>query len=64
MKSLLTLGCAASLLSPTVAAQITPMTPDSVASYEETRPDADFVKRAVTIPMRDGVKLYTVIVMK
>ncbi len=40
------------------------MTPDVVASYEETRPQADFVKRVVMVPMRDGVKLYTVIVMK
>ena len=64
MKSLLTLGCAASLLSLAAAAQITPMTPDSVASYEETRPDADFIKRTAMIPMRDGVKLYTVMVMK
>ena len=44
--------------------EITVMTPDVVASYDETRPQADFVKRVVMIPMRDGVKLYTVIVMK
>jgi putative CocE/NonD family hydrolase len=43
---------------------ITPMTPDVVASYEGIRPDADYVRREVMIPMRDGVKLYTVIFMK
>jgi uncharacterized protein len=44
--------------------QLTPMTPDTVAAYQEIRPEADFIKRVVSIPMRDGVKLYTVIVMK
>src|SRR4051794_33931205 len=43
---------------------VTPMTPDVVASYEAVRPDADFIKRVAMVPMRDGTKLYTVIVMK
>jgi putative CocE/NonD family hydrolase len=43
---------------------VTPMTPDVVASYDAVRPEADYVKRVAMIPMRDGVKLYTVIVMK
>lgn len=43
---------------------ITPMTPDVVESYENVRPDADYIKRVVMIPMRDGVKLYTVIFMR
>src|SRR5579863_9367420 len=46
------------------SASVTPMTPDVVASYDEIRPQADFARRVVMIPMRDGVKLYTVIVMK
>jgi predicted acyl esterase len=56
--------------SATVAAtlqampEVTPMTPDVVANYDQVRPEADFIKRVVMIPMRDGVKLYTVIVMK
>lgn len=63
----------ASLLPPSLVlagtataatANVTPMTPDVVASYDEIRPQADFIKRVVMIPMRDGVKLYTVIVMK
>jgi putative CocE/NonD family hydrolase len=45
-------------------ATITPMTPDIVASYDAVRPDADYTRKVVMIPMRDGVKLYTVIVMK
>lgn len=48
----------------TAAPPITPMTPDTVASFETVRPDADFIRRVAMIPMRDGMKLYTVIVMK
>ena len=44
--------------------EVTPMTPDVVASYDEIRPQADYIRRVVMIPMRDGVKLYTVIVVK
>jgi uncharacterized protein len=43
---------------------VTPMTPDVVASYNPVLPEADFVKRTAMVPMRDGTKLYTVIVMK
>jgi uncharacterized protein len=50
--------------APQTATEVTPMTPDVVASYEETRPQADYVKRVAMVPMRDGVKLYTVILMK
>ncbi len=45
-------------------ARVTPMTPDVVPSYEQTLPSADFVRREAMVPMRDGTKLYTVIVMK
>ena len=51
-------------VTPPVARPVTPMTPDVVAGYDAVRPDADYIKRVVMIPMRDGVKLYTVIVMK
>jgi uncharacterized protein len=61
----LILGAAASeAAAPTAPARITPMTPDVVASYDTVRPQADFVKRVEMVPMRDGVKLYTVIIMK
>ncbi len=47
------------------AQPVTPMTPNVVASYQAVNPDAaDYVKREVMIPMRDGVKLYTVIVFR
>ncbi len=43
---------------------VTPMTPEMLGKYENIREEADFIKRVEMIPMRDGVKLYTVIVMK
>ena len=43
---------------------VTPMTPDVVAKYDPVLPEADFIKRTAMVPMRDGTKLYTVIVMK
>src|SRR6476619_6482502 len=60
---------AALLILATIAAApppapVTPMTPDVVASYDPVLPEADYIKRVAMVPMRDGVKLYTVIVMK
>src|SRR3954449_7096204 len=52
------------LATAAVPAPVTPMTPDVVASYDAVMPWADFVRREVMVPMRDGTKLYTVIVMK
>jgi putative CocE/NonD family hydrolase len=43
---------------------VTPMTPDVIDKYEQTLPGADFIRRESMVPMRDGVKLYTVVVMK
>jgi putative CocE/NonD family hydrolase len=40
------------------------MTPDVVEKYEQILSSADHVRREVMVPMRDGVKLFTVIVMK
>ena len=40
------------------------MTPDVVANYDSVLPEADYIKRVAMVPMRDGTKLYTVIVMK
>ena len=45
-------------------ATVTPMTPDTVAKYDPVLPEADYIKRVAMVPMRDGTKLYTVIVMK
>jgi uncharacterized protein len=70
-RSILAAGAVLALLvaaipaaSQPAASEVTPMTPDVVESYDEIRPEADYVKRVVMIPMRDGVKLYTVIAMK
>jgi uncharacterized protein len=54
------------MLTAAAGAQIpvTPMTPDVVDKYQEILPAADFVIREAMVPMRDGVKLYTVLVMK
>jgi putative CocE/NonD family hydrolase len=43
---------------------VTPMTPDVLDKYEQVLPSADFIRREAMVPMRDGVKLYTAIVMK
>ncbi len=44
-------------------AQTAAMAPDvPTAKFEALMPGADYVKQVVMIPMRDGVKLYTVIV--
>jgi uncharacterized protein len=40
-----------------------PMKPDIPAKFEPPTADADYVRREVMIPMRDGVKLHTVIVV-
>ena len=40
------------------------MLDERVASYDWVRPQADFVRRTVMIPMRDGTRLYTVIVYR
>ncbi|WHO37558.1 CocE/NonD family hydrolase [Sphingobium sp. AP49] len=53
----------AALAAP-IAAQTDPMTPDKVDVYDPARPQADYVRKEVMIPMRDGVKLFTVIVMR
>lgn len=52
------LGCASVL-----HAQTSPATPDIPAKYSAPTAAQNYVKREVMIPMRDGVKLYTVIVI-
>ena len=72
MKNFIGVSCAVAFLSLTAvtafaadkASPVTAMTPDVVDHYETILPNADYIKRVVMIPMRDGVKLYTVIVMK
>jgi hypothetical protein len=55
----------ATTLPMQVAAQPTPtMQPDIGAPFKKVTPAADYERREVMIPMRDGVKLFTVVVMK
>ncbi len=46
-----------------VGAQTPPLTPDIPPKYTAPTASYDYVKREVMIPMRDGVKLHTVIVI-
>jgi hypothetical protein len=47
-----------------VAAEPTPpLAPDIPPKYVEVKPGADFERREVMIPMRDGVKLHTVLMI-
>lgn len=58
------LAVAVGMLAGGAAAQVAPMTAD-ITGKKFVAPEVqrDFTKRVVMIPMRDGVKLYTVIVM-
>lgn len=44
-------------------AQTLPQTPDIPAKYDAPTQSYDYIKREVMVPMRDGVKLHTVIVV-
>ena len=44
-------------------AQTSPQTPDIPAKFDSPTAAADYVRREVMIPMRDGVRLFTVIVV-
>jgi putative CocE/NonD family hydrolase len=67
--SLLLALCAGLFLAmgPAVQAQTpgrtAPMTPDIALDFQPPRDGYDYVRREVMIPMRDGVKLHTVIVL-
>lgn len=52
------------LAAPLLAQPIDPMMNDKVPSYDWVRPQADYVRREVMMAMRDGTKLYTVIVFR
>src|SRR5256884_5411476 len=59
-----TLAAALVLFGSLLSAQQTPpLTPDIPAKFEAPTSAYDYVKRDVMIPMRDGVKLHTVIVV-
>ena len=60
----LALGAAALAAATAVAQQATPpLTPDIPSRFDAPASGYDYVKRDVMVPMRDGVKLHTVIVV-
>jgi putative CocE/NonD family hydrolase len=64
MRNLSALALAAAVAVVSLAAQQTPpLTPDIPDRFNEPTNGYDYVKRDVMIPMRDGVKLHTVIVV-
>jgi putative CocE/NonD family hydrolase len=65
MRGLLSLiVCVASLgIASLTEQQTPPLTPDIPARFEAPESGYDYAKRDVMIPMRDGVKLHTVIVV-
>jgi len=54
---------AISAVAVTAHAQTSPMAPDIAGKYVAAKINYDYEKRVVMIPMRDGTKLYTVIVI-
>jgi len=60
----LAIGAAALAAATAIAQQTTPpLTPDIPSRFDEPTSGYDYVRRDVMIPMRDGVKLHTVIVV-
>ncbi|WP_353218231.1 CocE/NonD family hydrolase, partial [Sandarakinorhabdus sp.] len=58
------IAAVAVLLAATAFAQTPTMQPDIAGKYDAVTPAADYIRREVMIPMRDGVKLFTVVVMR
>jgi uncharacterized protein len=54
---------AAAMMPGLAVAQTQPMTPDIPPKFNSPHTNYDYVKRVEMVPMRDGVKLYTVIVI-
>lgn len=59
----LLIACALLGLAAAAHAQTSPQTPDIPAKFEAPTASYDYDKRDVMIPMRDGVRLHTVIVV-
>jgi putative CocE/NonD family hydrolase len=59
----LALACAISTALAQTA-PLTPMSPDMYPAYKKAEQANDYVRRVEMIPMRDGAKLYTVIVYR
>ena len=56
-------GAVLLVLASVLHAQTPPLTPDIPAKYDAPTNSYDYIKREVMVPMRDGVKLHTVIVI-
>src|ERR1044071_8864691 len=56
-------GAACALTFAHAQAQTPPMAPDIPAQFERPTATFDYIKRVEMIPMRDGVKLYTVMII-
>jgi putative CocE/NonD family hydrolase len=63
LKTLALSAVALALAAMPALAQTPPMTPDIPAQFSFPSVRNDWIKRTVMVPMRDGTKLYTVIVM-
>ena len=59
-----TFALPAAAKTASAAALTDTMANDKVGAYDWVRPEADFIRREVMIPMRDGAKLFTVIVYR
>lgn len=57
------LAVALVVIAPAIHAQTSALVPDLPAKFESPIVGDDYIKRDVMIPMRDGVKLHTVIVI-
>jgi putative CocE/NonD family hydrolase len=57
------IGLAFAVLTSAACAETPPMTPDIFKNYVAPTADNDYERRIVMVPMRDGVKLNTVIVV-
>ena len=57
------MAMAVAVVVPAIHAQTSPETPDIPTKFEMPTASYDYVRREVMIPMRDGVKLFTVIVI-
>lgn len=62
MNKILIVALLAAMASTSAHAQVTAMTPDIPAHFDPVTANANYTRREVMIPMRDGVKLFTVIV--
>ena len=62
--ALLCVALAGAISAVAQDAPLTPMTPDMYPAYKKVEQANDYVRRVEMVPMRDGTKLYTVIVFR